>query len=125
MKQMYIVPLMVSLLFGTFSSALSQKTISSDNSFIVAITELYSSNLMTTNDLTYANLYLIVSDRPIKVDNMMCNLSKKNYSKISAILDTLNQYFKVYSIARDEEVFNSKTDTITKCLMDCNRYRTA
>jgi len=44
---------------------------------------------------------------------------------MSAILDTLNQYCKVYSIARDEDVINSKTDTITKYLMDCNRYKTA
>jgi len=76
MKKMFIAPLMVSLLLGALSSAFSQKVISSDNSFIVAITELYSSNLMNTNYITYENLYLIIYDKPIKIDNMMCKLRR-------------------------------------------------
>ena len=74
--------------------------------------------------VAFEDLYLIVSDTPLKIDSVMSVLSKKNYSSLLGILDTLKKEFKVYNVIEN----NSKSkfgNKINKALKDCSHYRSS
>jgi len=76
-------------------------------------------------DLSYVafeDLYLVVPDTPLKIDSVMSALSKKNYSTLLGILDTLKQEFKVYNVMENNSK-NKFGNKINKTLKDCNHYK--
>jgi len=99
-----------------FTQIISGKT----SSYIFAFTPVYASGLIE-GYVAFEDLYLVVSDTPLKIDSVMSVLSKKNYSTMLGILDTMKQEFKVYNVVEND----SKTKTgnrINKMLKDCSHF---
>lgn len=92
------------------------------SSYILAFNPVYASGLIDIGYVSFEDLYLVVSDKPLKIDSVMSLLSKKNYSSMLGILDTLKQEFKVFNII-ESTLKNRVGNKINKTLTDCNHYK--
>jgi hypothetical protein len=102
--------------------AFTQTTSNKTGVYIFAFNPVYASGLIDMGYVASEDLYLVISETPLKIDSVMSILSKKNYSTMLGILDTLKKEFKVYNLVES----NSKSKTgnkINKTLTDCNHYR--
>jgi hypothetical protein len=115
------------LIFGFLqfkSYAFAQAPSGKNQCYIFAFNPVYASGLIDMGYVAFEDLFLIVSDKPIKIDSVMSALSKKNYSSMLGILDTLKQKYKVYNLIKN----NSKSkpgNRINRSLMDGNHYGSA
>lgn len=101
--------------------AFTQSVSNEASSYIIAFNPVYASGLIDMDYVSFEELYLVVSDKPLKIDSVMAALSKKTYSKMSDILDTLRHEFKVHNVVEN----NSRTkngNKINKRLSDNNCY---
>ena len=104
--------------------AFAQKIHLSKNYHIFSFSTLYSSNLLDMNFRSFENLYLVVCEKPVKIDSVMSVLSKKDYSSMSRILDTLHLYFDVYKIVTDSISNGNNSNKMLGGLIDYNNYKT-
>jgi len=74
------------------------------------------------NSIDKDDLYLIISDSVIKIDSVMCELSKKNYTSLSRILDTIGKQFQIYKIA-NSDTNNVKSKEVGNLIVDFNNYK--
>jgi ribosome-interacting GTPase 1 len=111
------------MLFVGRHAAIAQEMISSKAACLISFSIHFSSNLVDDiNSSTYYNLYLITSEKDVPIDDIMFELSKKNYMSESRILDTLNSYFKVYTIVEDTCREDTNVDKVAKVMFDYNNY---
>lgn len=88
------------------------------DSYIIALNPVYASGLIDLGYVAFEDLYLVVSNTPLKMDSVMSALSKKNYSTMLGILDTLKKEFMVYNVRE-----NNSRNKLNMALKDCNHYR--
>jgi|LakMenE01Jun11ns_1017448.scaffolds.fasta_scaffold9877724_2 hypothetical protein len=113
---------MIAVLLQIKCLAFNQTITNQNNSYIIAFNPVYASGLIDLSYVDFEDLFLIVSDTPLKIDSVMSSLSKKSYSTMLGILDTLKNEFKVYNLIENSSnsKFISKAD---KALKDCSNYR--
>lgn len=92
---------MLFVLLQIKSFAFSQTPSKESGNYIITFNPVYASGLIDISYVSFEDLYLIVFDRPIKIDSVMAALSKKSYSKMSDILDTFRKECKVYAVAEN------------------------
>jgi hypothetical protein len=80
---------MLFVLLQIKSFAFSQTPSKETGNYIITFNPVYASGLIDISYISFEELYLIVSDKSLKIDSVMAALSKKSYSKMSDILDTL------------------------------------
>lgn len=112
---------MIAVLLQIKCFAFNQTLTTKNNSYIIAFNPVYASGLIDLGYVDFEDLFLIVSDTPLKIDSVMSVLSKKSYSTMLGMLDTLKKEFKVYNLIENssKSKFISKAD---KALKDCSNY---
>lgn len=99
------------------------QTVSSKGCYIFTFSTVYSSGLVDMGFIAFEDLHLMVSDSPVKIDSIMSVLSKKNYTSMSRILDTLGQQFKIYKLVENDSKSKGGVQ-LNKNLTDYNNYKT-
>lgn len=117
----FIKVAMIAGLFQINCFAIAQTPASKTGSYIISFNPVYASGLIDLGYVSFEDLYLIVSDTPLKIDSVMSALSKKNYSTKLGILDTLKQEFKVYNVMENNPKSKSGRK-INKRLSDYSLY---
>ena len=101
--------------------AFTQISSGKTDSYIIAFNPVYASGLLDIGYVSFEELYLIVSDKPLKIDSVMSALSRRNYSTKQGILDTLSNEFKVYRLVENDSK-TKKEKRINKMLNDYCQY---
>ena len=97
------------------------QTASTKSSYIITFNPVYASGLIDMGYVASEDLYLIVSDTPLRIDSVMSVFSRKNYSSMLGILDTLKKEFKVYNVIENDSK-SKNGNKINKRLSDYSRY---
>jgi hypothetical protein len=108
MKSKMKILIRVAMLFAFLqikSVVYSQTSSQEAGTYVITFNPVYASGLIDLGYVSFEDLFLIVSDVPIKIDSVMAELSQKNYFSEQGILDTLKDKFKVYKLI--ENVVNS------------------
>lgn len=103
----------------------SQKVSKPNTCYILSFSPHYSSNLIDLNSNSYDDLFLICTGKELKIDNLMCLLSKKKYNSLANIIDSLTLSFNVYTIVKDSSMANDSKSEVAKLINDYNNYKVA
>lgn len=103
----------------------SQKVTNPNTCYILSFSPHYSSNLIDLNSNSYDDLFLVCTSKEIKIDNLICSLSKKKYNSLANIIDSLSLSFTVYTIVKDSSMANDNMNKVSKLINDYNNYKVA
>jgi hypothetical protein len=101
--------------------AFAQTSSHETSRYVFAFNPVYASNLIDIGYVAFEDLYLVVSDAPLKIDSVMSILSKKSYSSMPGILDTLRQEFNVYNLVENDSK-SKNVNRINHTLTDCSHF---
>ena len=74
--------------------------------------------------IAYEELYFVVADDSTNIDSVLFILSKNEYTSRESILDSLDNYFRVYNVI-DRNKQNKRDKKISAKLKDYNNYNRA
>lgn len=92
------------------------------NSYVVTFNPVYSSGLVELGYVDFEDTYIIISDKPLNFDSVMTVLSKKKYSTMLDILDTLKMKYKVFNVVKSDS-YTQEAVRINSSLKDCSNYK--
>jgi hypothetical protein len=113
-RQLYLISILTFFYMARLENAFAQERKIGDSAIIICLNPVYSSRYIEFSAAPEGeDLYLLQSDRPVRIDSLINVFSSRKYSRMGDILDSLNTVFKVYSILNANKI---------KDLEDLNNY---
>ncbi|PSL46346.1 hypothetical protein CLV51_103324 [Chitinophaga niastensis] len=124
-KKIFKISLLTYFLTIGYYSSFAQTVEVSTNSYIIAFNGIYASNFIEVASVNIGDLYLLKSNMPLKIDSVICALSKKKYASRSEIIDTFKQSFGLFAIVQDTSAIQAEKGKMPDKIMDLNYYKAA